>query len=55
MTQQYLPLKKMMEYCDMHNIQSLIVFEKETGATLHKNVKAIIKAYIAYRVAAKEK
>lgn len=49
MTQQYVPLKKMFHYCDTHNIQSFNVFEKETGATLNKNVTAILKAYIAYR------
>lgn len=49
MTQQYVPLKKMFEYCDTHNIQSFIVFEKETGATLNKNVKAVLKSYIAHR------
>lgn len=54
MTQQYVPLKKMIEYCETHNIQSLLVFQKETGAALNKNVKAIVKAYIVHRLTTKE-
>lgn len=50
MIQQYGPLKKMFNYIETHNIQSLNVFEKKTGAiNLNQNVKGIIKAYIVHR------